>query len=98
MNQENIERELTKITTELEVIEKSMTIEFQSVGFLSVQADILLKKVKDDSIPLDEKEQIYKQMDALYTRMKLEEKMILSRGVKVDELEKRFNELIGECQ
>ena len=68
-------------------------MEAATAEFLGKEADKLMIKMKDDSIPFDQKELIAKQMDALHQRMMIEIAAFENDLPKLDALDKRMNEL-----
>jgi hypothetical protein len=93
MKKQEIEQALADLTQKLEIICEEQELEMRTIKFLGLQSDNLLKKSKDDSLPFNEKEEICKQMDALYNRMLMEEQMVMERGKRIEELDNRFDNL-----
>ena len=93
MKKEILEKELTKVLADANELKERADLEAATAEFLGKEADKLMIKMKDDSIPFDQKELIAKQMDALHQRMMIEIAAFENDLPKLDALDKRMNEL-----
>ncbi len=72
MKKEEIESELLKVLEDARALQERAETELKTSEFLKSHADELLKKFEDSNTPLSEKEQIEKQMNALFVRISYE--------------------------
>ena len=93
MKKEILEKELIKVLADAKDLQDKAELEMQTAEFLKNEADKLMAKMADNSIPYDEKEQISKQMEALHTRMQHEIRSFEAGIPKLEALDNRMKEL-----
>jgi len=96
MNKREVEQELNRISKQADFLLEKAEIEMNTVRFLEKQADILILKANDVSIPFDEKENLDKEIDSLRTRIKLEMKMINDAMPEIEKLDEKVQILSRE--
>lgn len=93
MKKEILEKELLKVLADANELKERADLEAATAEFLGQEADKLMAKMQDDSIPFDQKEAIAKQMDALHRRMQVEIAAFENDIPKLEALDTRMNEL-----
>ena len=93
MKKEILEKELNKVLADANELKERADLEAATAEFLGREADKLMAKMKDDSVPFEEKEQISKQMDALHRRMQHEIEAFENDIPKLEALDNRMNKL-----
>jgi len=93
MKKEILHEELFKVLADAKELQEKSELELLTAEFLKSEADKLMAKMTDDTIPFEDKEEISKQMDALHTRMKREVRSFEAGIPKLEALDNRMKEL-----
>lgn len=90
MKKEQLETELNELMTELCVLEEQTNLDSATIEFLGKETDKLLLKSKDESLSLEEREQIFNQMTALQGRLARETRKTVEGMTRLSELNGRL--------
>ena len=93
MKKEILEKELKKVLDEAFNLQAVSELQLATVVFLHREADKLMAKMDDLTLPYDEKEEVTKQMSALQKRLENEMGILENDIPKMTALESRLNEL-----
>ncbi len=97
MKKEEIEQELNQLALQIEKMYEKCQSELTTIQFLEKQSNELIEKDNNPLLTFEERELLYKQMNALHTRLLLEKEMVMSDTPKIEKMEERVQFLESEA-
>jgi hypothetical protein len=98
MKKEELESELLKVLSDANTLQERSEVELKTAEFLKGQADELLKRFEDPATPIDEKEQLQKEMETLHVRISYEITQFEKNVGRMKILENKLNALRLEAE
>ena len=91
MKKEQLQIELNTLLAEASKLERQAIVENETITFLGDEADKILIKSQDESLSLEERELICKQMATLLRRIQIENDFLAKDMKQLSDLSEKLN-------